>query len=240
MRSSFPNENASASVDFPPAGTVADGARRPVVIIEDAPEFLRLLAEYIDEQADFTVCGRFRTADEVRRRLPGLNPSIILLDIQLPDGSGIDLLPEIHAMAPLAEIVMLTTFDDPALVTSAVHLGVSGFILKRAGLAEIVEGLRKVSRGGAAIDESVASTILQEFRRREQPLCVLPKLSPQEAKLLQFLANGHNLKEAAHLSGITYQTSRFYLQNAYRKLKVNSMTQAIVMFVRGSRGATNE
>jgi DNA-binding NarL/FixJ family response regulator len=235
MNTSRKAVSSSTCSGFGQTGTAADVTKRSIAIVDDSRDFSRQLGEFIQEQPDLELVGQFFTGAEVRRKLPGLNPAIILLDIQLPDMTGLELLPDIHTMAPLAEIIMLTSFDQPGVVTEAVHLGVSGFILKRSGLVEILAAIRKVARGDGAVDEGVAMTILREFRRREQPLCVLPKLSPQETKLLEFLSSGSSLRQAAHLSGITYQTGRFYLQNTYRKLQVNTMTQAVLMFLRGTR-----
>lgn len=144
------------------------------------------------------------------------------------------MLPDIHRLLPDTEIVVLTTFDDATLVTAAVHFRVSGFLLKRSGLAEIVTAIRRVAAGGASLDEKVVRAILAQFRKRDRATSMLPALTPQENKLLRTLADGKSLKESAALAGITHETSRRYLQSAYRKLRVNSMTPAIAMFMRNT------
>ena len=217
---------------LPSLGTTP--AKIKVMMIEDSRTFAETVGHYIREQPDLELLGMFHTMESARGAFSQLKPAVILLDIQLPDGSGLDLLPDIHRLLPDAEIVVLTTFDDATLVTAAVHLGVSGFLLKRSGLAEIVTAIRRVAAGGASLDEKVARTILAQFRKRDRATSMLPALTPQENKLLRSLADGKTLKEAASLAGITYETSRRYLQSAYRKLRVNSMTQAISLFLRNT------
>jgi len=209
-------------------------ARITVVMVEDSRIFSETVGQYIREQRDLDFLGSFHSMESARVGLAQLKPDVILLDLQLPDGLGLDLLPYLHRVLPDSEIVVLTTFDDVSFITAAVHLGVSGFLLKRCGLAEIVTAIRRVSNGGASLDANVARTILAQFRRRDPVYSMLPALTPQENKLLRLLADGKTLKEAAALAAITYETSRRYLQSAYRKLRVKSMAQAIAMFIRNT------
>lgn len=203
-------------------------------MVEDSRAFAESVERYIRAQADLEFLALFHTVQSARAGLAQLNPSVILLDIQLPDGSGLDLLEHIHQTLPRAEIMVLTTFDDATFVTAAVHLGVSGFILKRSSLVDIVMAIRRVASGGASLDETVAKTILAQFRKRDRAFSVLPALSPQENKLMRAIAAGASLKEAAAGAGITYETSRLYIKTVYRKLKVNSMTQALAVFMRNA------
>jgi DNA-binding NarL/FixJ family response regulator len=101
---------------------------------------------------------------------------------------------------------------------------------------EIVAAVRKVAAGGVALSDSVARELLQQFRKRRQTASLLPNLSPQENRLLMLLSEGQSLKQAAAAAGITYETSRRYMVSIYRKLRVNSMTQALTYYLRSLRG----
>ena len=208
-------------------------ARIRVALIEDSTDYAAGLAAFLNSQPDLEVCGIFRTADDVRPSITAARPNVILLDIGLPGESGLSLLPQLPELAPGSETLVLTTFEDPGTIAVAVEHGASGFVLKRGGLVEIVAAVRKVAAGGVALSDSVARELLQQCR---QTASLLPNLSPQENRLLMLLSEGQSLKQAAAAAGITYETSRRYMVSIYRKLRVNSMTQALTYYLRSLRG----
>jgi DNA-binding NarL/FixJ family response regulator len=227
-------EPTPAAVPAAPDKSVLTRIR--VALIEDSTDYAAGLAAFLNSQPDLEVCGIFRTADDVRPSITAARPNVILLDIGLPGESGLSLLPQLPELAPGSETLVLTTFEDPGTIAVAVEHGASGFVLKRGGLVEIVAAVRKVAAGGVALSDSVARELLQQFRKRRQTASLLPNLSPQENRLLMLLSEGQSLKQAAAAAGITYETSRRYMVSIYRKLRVNSMTQALTYYLRSLRG----
>lgn len=210
--------------------------RIAVALIEDSRDYVEGLADFLGTLPDIVVCGVFRNAREARGGLAASRADVALLDLGLPDQSGLELLPQLAALAPATEFLILTTFEDPDSIRRSVELGASGFVLKRSGLLDVAAAIRKVAAGGAPLSDSVARELLRLFRNRQQHVTLLPRLSPQENRLLQLLSEGLSLKQAASETGITYETSRRYMASVYRKLNVNSMTQALSYYFNAVRG----
>jgi two-component system nitrate/nitrite response regulator NarL len=212
-------------------------ARRiAVALVEDSRDYVAGLADFLGTLPDIAIAGVFHTGQAARAGLAACRPEVVLLDLGLPDQSGLDLLPQVAALVPEAEILILTTFEDPASIRRSIERGASGFVLKRSGLLEVAAAVRKVATGGAPFSDSVARELLSLFRQRRDSSALLPRLSPQENRLLQLLSEGRSLKQAASEAGITYETSRRYMASVYRKLNVNSMTQALTYYFQAARG----
>ncbi len=196
-----------------PVSPSTDTARTPYAIY------------FLSPSTGFVGCGKsaasdiFMTTDSGKTWTSKLN---------LPDGSGLELLPELKLTLPKVRILMLTVFDDERSISQAIDLGADGFLLKRSGLAETAAAIRKTYAGEAVLSGSVAVTVLQVFKRRMLSKPMLPKLTAQENRLLRSLTEGSSLKQASGDIGVTYSTGRSYLRSIFTKLKVSSQTQAVL------------
>lgn len=203
-------------------------AKIEIMMIEDSDLFAATLGNYIDQQPDMRCVHRFSTLADARSGCHQFAPDLVLLDLNLPDGSGLELLPELKLTLPKVRILMLTVFDDERSISQAIDLGADGFLLKRSGLAETAAAIRKTYAGEAVLSGSVAVTVLQVFKRRMLSKPMLPKLTAQENRLLRSLTEGSSLKQASGDIGVTYSTGRSYLRSIFTKLKVSSQTQAVL------------
>lgn len=202
-----------------------------LVIIDDAVLFATTLAEFCARHTDLGAAACAHSLAEARAILPHCAPVVVLLDNHLPDGLGVDFIPELRHLHPQAAVLMLTAFEDDALIARAIDHGAAGYLLKRGRPEEVVTAIQQARQGEAAMSGYVAGRVLELFRQRRDELPPLAQLSPQENRLMQALSSGASLKEAAGATGITYATARSYLRSIFDKLKVKSQLQAVLRFL---------
>jgi len=198
-----------------------------VAIIEDDPILREELALIVGLAPDLQVVG---VADGLERGRVLLTQEIdvLLIDLALSDGSGIDLIRETSARAPNVRIIVISVFGDARSVVQSIEAGANGYLLKGAEPAEAANAIRTVLDGGAPISPSVAGHILARMRNREStPTDGGPSLSPKEVAVLTDLAKGFRYKEVARLQGISPNTVGDHVKSIYRKLAVSSRSEAV-------------
>lgn len=200
-----------------------------IAIVEDDPNLLDHFIEIITAAVDFDLAG---AASSVRgaRDLIRLEPDLFLLDIGLPDGSGLDLVPDIRA-AIETRVLIVTSFGDRETVVSAIRAGADGYLLKDSEPEDIADGIRATLDGGAPISAAAATYLLERLRSGE-PLVESAVeehdgLSEREVELLNLFARGLTYKEAATQMGISPLTVGSYVKTVYSKLAVNSRSEAV-------------
>ncbi len=163
------------------------------------------------------------------RELLALEPDLFLVDIGLPDGSGLDFVPEVKARGP-AKVLVLTAFGDRETVVTAIRSGADGYLLKDSTEATILDGIRVTLEGGAPVSSAAAVYMLEQLRG--MPM-VAPAgeensgLTPREVELLDVFAKGGSYKEAARILGISPLTVGNHVKSIYRKLAVHSRGEAV-------------
>lgn len=199
-----------------------------VAIVEDDPVLRDELARAVGLAPDLEVVG---TADCLARgrELLMRNIDVLLIDLALPDGSGIDLIRETHARRAAVKTIVISVFGDARSVVQSIEAGADGYLLKGAEPAEAASAIRTVLEGGAPISPSVAGHILTRMRGRENTPSgnAGPALSPREAAVLTDLAKGFRYKEVARLQGISPNTVGDHVKSIYRKLAVTSRGEAV-------------
>lgn len=198
--------------------------RARVAVVEDDPilreELTRVLALTEDLElsgaADCLAAGRALIAEPL---------DVLLIDLALPDGSGIDLIREARAAKAPLKIIVVSVFGDARSVVQAIEAGADGYLLKGVDPGEAAGAIRSVMEGGAPISPAVASHILA--RIRPQTLAGAPVLSEREIAVLTDLAKGFRYKEVARLQGISPNTVGDHVKSIYRKLAVNSRSEAV-------------
>lgn len=165
-----------------------------------------------------------------------LKPAVVLMDLRLCDGSGIEACREIRAVCPDTRVLFLTSFGDDQDVRAALSGGASGYILKRIEKEALVRAIETVAHGQTVLHPSLAKPML-DGRLRPPTLSDesgAPALSPQEERVLALVAEGKTNKEIAAMLDLSDKTVKNYLSNAYLKLNVDRRSQAAVLFVRRS------
>lgn len=202
--------------------------RRRIAIVEDDPIVRDHFIEIVTRQAALDLAG-IAPSIARGRELLALAPDLMLIDIGLPDGSGLDFIPEVKA-ATEARVLVITSFGDRDTVISAIRAGADGYLLKDSSADVIAEGIAVTLHGGAPISAAAAVYLLD--RLRAAPLVEAAEeadsgLTPREVELLQLFARGDSYKEAARTLGISPLTVGNHVKSIYRKLAVHSRGEAV-------------
>lgn len=211
-----------------------------ILLVEDHTSLREALALMLEEESGFAVAAQAGTLEEARARLGRFD--LAILDPGLPDGDGLDLIPELREAnphrpdSPGCAVLVLTASLDRELFARAVEAGAAGILHKTAGVAEIIDAVRRLCAGETLISPGEISDILEltEKRRRSDPAAraAIQSLTPRELQVLRALADGLDNKEIARRLGITVETERNYLSGVFSKLGVHSRLQALVFALR--------
>lgn len=199
------------------------------ILIADDHEVVRIgLASLLDRQPGFSVVGEARSGEEAVRLARRTHPDVVVMDIRMPDGSGIDACRAITGELPTTPVVMLTSYADSDALFAAIDAGASGYVLKRVGSSELVDAVRTVAAGGSLLDPAVTRTVLDRLRNtsRLEEAGAFADLTEQERRVLAHLADGASNREIADRMGLAEKTVRNYVSNVLSKLALESRAQA--------------
>ncbi len=212
--------------------TPADDVR---ILIADDHEVVRIgLASLLDRQPGFSVVAEARSGDEAVRETRRLRPDVVVMDIRMPNGSGIDACRTITSELPATPVVMLTSYADSEALFSAIDAGASGYVLKRVGSTELVDAVRTVAAGGSLLDPSVTKRVLERLRStsRMEEAGAFADLTEQERRVLAHVAEGASNRYIADRMGLAEKTVRNYVSNVLAKLSLESRAQATAYAIR--------
>lgn len=202
-----------------------------VLIVEDDARFGDAFAEAVRSAPDLHVAGVATSLAEARQLLRSVEPDVLLVDLGLPGGSGIELIRQVDELLPQCESIVITVFGDHETVLSCIRAGATGYLLKDASEVDIVGQIRLLRAGGSPISPSIARRLLQQVGGRRRPSAaaadVVSCISPQEQAVLRFSAKGYNYDEIARLMQLSRHTVETYVKRIYRKLQVHSKTEAV-------------
>ena len=192
----------------------------PVAIVDDHKVLLEGLEHIINESDLARVVGKAYGVAECRRMLEGCQPRVLLLDVSLPDGNGIDLCQDICKQYPDLQILMLTTYAESAVISRALDAGARGYILKNSMSEEILEGIQVLSSGGTFLCDQ-ARVLLKEQSDRQIPL------SPREREILKLIVDGYTIKEISDKIFLGFETVRSYCKYLHLKLDVRNTASLV-------------
>ena len=170
------------------------------------------------------VIGEAGTLRDALAGCAQLKPDVVLMDIRLPDGTGVDGTRRVKELSPATRVLILTSYADDETILGAIEAGADGYLLKEVDNLDLAAALVHVARGGAMLDPSVARRILDQRRAASTPL--KPPLSAQEQRLLELVAAGRTNKEIADTLRLGEHTVRNYLSRLYQKMRVTNRAQA--------------
>jgi DNA-binding NarL/FixJ family response regulator len=207
-----------------------------VAIIEDNSTMRKMLAELIDSAPGYRCVCVCSTSKEALIEVPKHQPDVVLMDIHLPDESGIVCTARLTGKMPGLQVIMVTVYKDSDLIFQALKAGACGYILKRSRPDEIIQAIAEVRAGGAPMTNEIARMVVQSFRTPS----VEPEagLTSREAELLELLTQGLSNKEIAQKTSIAAGTVRNHLANVFQKLHVRCRTEAVVKHLRIKREGT--
>lgn len=213
----------------------AEAARPPlrVILVEDDAAFQDAFRSALAQAPDLTVAGVAATIADARALLGGPAAHVLVVDLGLPDGSGIEVIGEAHALWPDCAIMVSTTFADEHHVIASIEAGASGYLLKDSPLPAIAEDIRVLHGGGSPISPRIARQVLMRFRPEPPPAeddaakTEAPSLSEREKETLQLITRGFSFDEIAELMGVSRNTVLTFVRRIYTKLEVRSKTEAV-------------
>lgn len=204
-----------------------------VGIVEDDP-ILRLFVSKLVQKKEhgFELSGAWESAEAAAKPLLESPPDVLVVDLELPGVSGMDLIKGLSPRLLNTAFVVLTIHDDPTKVFDALRAGANGYLLKTSKPNEIAAGIRQACEGGAPLSQDIARLLIQSFQepvKKEKK--EMPGLTPREGQILELLAKGKVPKEVGYDLGISYETVRDYLKSVYQKLHVRSRTEAVIKYL---------
>ncbi|WBS05788.1 response regulator transcription factor [Pseudoduganella sp. SL102] len=207
-----------------------------VVLVEDDVNFQHMVRHMIDGAPDMTLLAVASTRAQGMQLLDVLHIDVLLVDLGLPDGSGIDVIHSAHLKQPDCGIMVCTVFGDEMHVMQSLEAGASGYLLKDSAAHSMVVEIRSLHLGGSPISPIIARQILMRFREKNPvvpaPLPSLPKpsrppLSAREQQVLELITKGFTADEIAELISVSRHTVLTFVRRIYRKLQVTSKAEAI-------------
>jgi len=203
-----------------------------VAIVEDNRDFRATLAHYLDEALGCRCVCACSTSEEALQKIPRLLPDVVLMDIHLPNMSGLECTRRLKELCPSVQILILTVYEDNERIFGALKAGAGGYLLKRADPADILNAIQDVKQGGAPMSSQIARRVVQSFREvPQEDAHKAENLSQREEEILQHLSKGYSTKEIADRLSVSPNTVRTHLQHIYEKLHVRSRTEAVVKFL---------
>lgn len=207
-----------------------------LVVYEDNADLRASLTQLLGGAPGRVVVGAFGSCAQAALHTRQLRPDVVLMDIDMPDCSGLDGLRHVKATAPLTQVLMLTVFDDNERVFEAICAGADGYLLKKTSPARLLEAIGELREGGAPLTPAVARQVLRLFAPAgggswwRRP--VAEPLSAREREILHLLVEGYSYKMLAAHCFISLDTVRSHIKNIYRKLHVRSGKEAISKVLR--------
>lgn len=205
------------------------------VLLVDDHEVIRVgLRTVLGQTQGVTVVGEAGTMAEAILQTQRLKPDVILMDVRLPDGSGIDACREILGALPGTRVIFLTSYADDDSVLAAVLAGAHGYVLKEIDSSALLEAIRSVAKGQSILDSSVTERALRWLRGlHDLPAASgTDQLSSQEERVVALVAEGKTNKEIAVALGLSDKTVKNYLANVFQKLRITRRAQAAAFFVK--------
>ena len=197
------------------------------VFLLDDHEIVRAgLRSLLETEVDFVLVGEAGTAREALDRIPPTRPDVAILDVRLPDGSGIEVCREIRSSSPEIACVMLTSYADDEALFAAIMAGAAGYVLKQVGATSLVDDIRRVAAGESLLDPALTERVLERLQDQSDEDPLLANLTPQERRILDLVADGQTNRQIAGTLFLAEKTVKNYVSNLLAKLGMQRRTQA--------------
>jgi DNA-binding NarL/FixJ family response regulator len=204
--------------------------RRPlrILVVDDHEVVRQGLVALLDRREGFEVVAQAGTVSEAIAEAARFEPDVVVMDVRLPDGSGIEACREIRGARPATRVIMLTSYPDEEAVLSAIIAGAAGYLLKQIRGRDLVAALEAVGRGESLLDPAVTERVLQRVRTAASGGAAdeLSELTSQERKILMLVAEGQTNKEIATAVFLSDKTVKNYVSSILSKLNLQRRTQA--------------
>jgi DNA-binding NarL/FixJ family response regulator len=201
-----------------------------IAIVEDEKNYNNALKKVINYQQDMKVTAQFFDGNDAIQNLPAISPDVVMMDIQLQDMLGIEIIEKLRKEMPDTQFIMCTSFDDDEKIFNSLKAGAMGYLVKGESMDKILSSIRDVYQGGAPMSFSIARRVLKHFERKLPEIKGFDELTEREKEILELLSEGLLYKEIADKKCISIDTVKKHVGNIYRKLHVNNKVEAINKF----------
>ena len=201
--------------------------RIKVAIVEDDPEIRTNLSLIINSSDELICNDQYESAEDFLEELGTVVPDVVLMDIQLPKMDGIEAVRQLKSKYHYIEVLMLTVHQNDKLVFDSLCAGASGYLVKNTPPARIIDAIQEALRGGAPMSTQVARMVVQSFRKKQETT-----LTERERDVLQQLCEGKSYKSIGDALFISQDTVRSHIKSIYKKLEVNSKSEAVAKALR--------
>ena len=203
-----------------------------VFVVDDHELVRRGLIELINTEDDLTVVGQAGDVQGALSTLTSIVTDVAVLDVRLPDGSGIELCREIRSLYPEVKVLMLTSFLDDEAILGAVLGGASGYVIKDIKNLDLLEAIRKVAAGEILLDTALVSTVTNRLRKVASPASEIYELTDQEQRVLEHIGRGLTNRQIAESMFLAEKTIKNYVSSLLGKLGLERRTQAAALAAR--------
>jgi DNA-binding NarL/FixJ family response regulator len=205
-----------------------------VVLVDDHEVVRNGIKALLEETPDVSVVGEAGTVKDAIARVEWARPDVVIMDVRLPDGSGIEATREIRARLPKTQVLMLTTFADDEALFASIMAGAAGYVLKQIKGADLVRAVQTVGSGQSLLDPAVTKGVLDRLRKGKHLLKDerLARLSAQEERILELIADGKTNREIGDKLHLAEKTVKNYVTSILSKLEVARRAEAAAYLAR--------
>jgi len=201
-----------------------------IAIVEDEKNYNNALKKVINYQDDMRVIAQYFDGNDALQNLADVSPDVVMMDIQLQDMLGIEVIEKLKKELPDTQFIMCTSFEDDEKIFSSLKAGAMGYLVKGESMDKILSSIRDVYNGGAPMSFSIARKVLSHFERKLPEIRGFDDLTEREREILELLSQGLLYKEIAAEKFISIDTVKKHVGNIYRKLHVSNKVEAINKF----------
>jgi len=207
--------------------TTQHGSSTRVMLVDDHEVVRTGLRSLLSSQDDMEVVAEAGTAQEAVLRARSYHPDVVVLDIRLPDRSGVEVCRDIRQEHPQMAVLMLTSFSDDQALFDSIMAGAAGYVLKQIRGTELVDGIRRVARGESLLDPSVTARVLDRLRHpTTRGDARLARLSPTEVRIIEMIAEGLTNRAIGERIGLAEKTVKNYVSSILAKMHMNRRSEA--------------
>ena len=197
-----------------------------VFLLDDHEVVRSGLRALVGASGDIEVVGEAGTVADALARIPATKPDVALLDVRLPDGSGVEVCREVRSHNPEIACVMLTSYADDEALIASIMAGAAGYVLKQVGSLDLLDTIRRAGAGQSLLDPALTERVLARLREGPQVDPRLASLTPQERRILDLIAEGYSNRQIAETMFLAEKTVKNYVSNLLSKLGMVRRTQA--------------
>lgn len=197
-----------------------------VFLVDDHEIVRRGLADLLELEADLEIVGEAGSTLDARHRIPAAQPDVAILDVRLPDGTGVEVCREIRDTSPKTRSLMLTSYSDDEALFDSIMAGAAGYVLKEIHGHDLVSAVRQVAAGQSLLDPAATQRVMERLRHAEEEEDQLAGLSPQERRILALIGEGMTNRQIGMRMHLAEKTVKNYVSNLLAKLGMARRTQA--------------